>query len=512
MRCAAGLRGAALVLAVVLAAATASPAAAQAPVGRVAADTMRFPPLAFHPAEPQLERVAGVPVLFLEDHSLPLVSVFARFKGGYGLFPRSEYAAGTALPTLLRYGGTRSLSPDSVDELLEYYAIQTSFGGGGQSVASSMNTLTSHLDTALWLWGQMMRAPRFDSAQVEVWRGQEMESVQRRGDDPGLLAFTEFNRLMYGDHPVGWQMQASDLAPEKLARSVFERLHARIVCPRNLILGATGDVSWEKLKPLLERMLKGWPACSAPLPPWPTPHIRRTPGVLLIPRKLDQSVIVMAQPTNVRIGLEPAFFAAQIGNDILGGGLSSRLMTQVRTEKGYAYSASSLWTMPRRQDGLMGAVTRTRPESTVAAIRLILKIMDGMRDAPPSAGEVKTAVDQQVNGFVFNFEDAAQIVSRRMFYLSEGLREDWLEQYLKGIQGVTPKMVNQVFRAHVDPARMTILVVGDPDRIGRAALAALGPLTVLDVPSAGEGRSGTSRQEARGSVTSPPSGEPRSRR
>jgi zinc protease len=511
MRAAGRLQGAALVLA--LGAATAaSRGAAQAPVGRVAADTMRFPPLAFHPAVPQLKRVAGVSVLFLEDHSLPLVSVFARFKGGYGLFPRSEYAAGMAMPSLLRYGGTRSLSPDSVNQLLDYYAIQTSFGAGGESVVSSMNTLTTHLDTALWLWGQMMRTPRFDSTQVELWRGQQMENVRRRSDNPGLLAFTEFNRLMYGDHPVGWQMQASDLAPEKLARSVFERLHARIVCPGNLILGATGDVSWDTLKPLLERMLRGWPACSAPLPPWPTPRIRRTPGILLIPRKLDQSVIVMAQPTNVRIGLDSGYFAAQIGNDILGGGLSSRLMTQVRTEAGYAYSASSLWTTPRRQDGLVGAVTRTSPENAVAAIRLIMKIMDGMRAAPPSAAELKTAVDQQVNGFVFNFEDPAQIVSRRMFYLAEGLREDWLEQYLKGIQSVTPRMVNEVFRAHVHPARMTILVVGDPDRIGRAALAALGPVTVLDVSTAGDGSSGTPEGGAHAGVTSPPSGGPRSRR
>ena len=373
-----------------------------------------------------------------------------------------------------------------MDTLLEYYAIQTSFGGAGESLVSSMNTLSSHLDTALWIWGDMLKEPGFDSTQVEVWRGQELESVRRRGDDPQRLAFTEFNRLLYGDHPIGWQMEASDLTPDKLDPEVLRTVGARIACPQNLTLGATGDVSWSALRPMLQKLLAGWPACPDSLPPSPIPEIRREAGVFLIPRKLEQSVIVMAHPTDVHLGLKSDYFAAQIGNAILGaGGFSSRILEQVRTEEGYAYSASSLWTMPRKYDGLVGAVTRTRPENTVPAIRLILKIMDQLRDAPPTSEEVKTAVDQQVNGFVFNFEDPSQIVSRRMFYLAQNLPEDWLERYLKGIERVSPRAVNQVFRRHLHPDRMTILVVGDPDRIGRDALAALGPVTILDIPPGG---------------------------
>jgi zinc protease len=473
----------ALLAALVTGAVLAGAVAAQAPVGKEAAENLRTPPISFHPPVPETKKVAGVSVLFLEDHTLPLITFLARFQGGYARFPRSEYAAGTALPSLIRYGGTRSLPPDSVDERLEYYAIQTSFGGAGESVFSSMNTLTSNVDTAMALWGAMLRVPRFDSLQVEVWRGQEMESVRRRTDDPQRLAFTEFNRLMYGDHPIGWEIAAADLTPERLSGAVLTRLHDEILCPGNLTLGVTGDVSWNTVEPLLKRLLTGWPPCPAPLPPSRAPDIRRQPGVFVIPRKLEQSVIVLAHATGVHLSLQPDYFAAQIGNAILGGGgFSSRIMARVRTEQGYAYSASSLWTTPREYDGLVGAVTRTRPESAVSAIQLILDIMRDMRNGPPTTSEVKTAVDQQVNGFVFNFEDPAQIVSRRMFYLSQSLPGDWLERYLKGIEGVTPETVNRVFRAELHPERMTILVVGDPDRMGRDALATLGPVTILDVP------------------------------
>ena len=111
----------------------------------------------------------------------------------------------------------------------------------------------------------------------------------------------------------------------------------------------------------------------------------------------------------------------------------------------------------------------------------MLEAMEEMRRAPPTAAEIRTAVDAIVNGFAFNFETPAQIVARVMFYIAEEWPEDWLERYARGIQDVTPDDVRRVFADQVHPDQMTILVVGDPDRIGRQALAGLGPVTVLQV-------------------------------
>ena len=88
-------------------------------------------------------------------------------------FSRNEgrYAAAMGLPTLLRYGGTTSLTPSAVDERLEELAIQSSFGSAGGSVTSSINVLTEQLDPALDLWGGMLAEPRFDPDEIEVWRG-----------------------------------------------------------------------------------------------------------------------------------------------------------------------------------------------------------------------------------------------------------------------------------------------------------------------------------------------------
>jgi zinc protease len=466
-----------------------APAAGQEHPGsaRDAALGLKFEELRFEPPAVQRRTLSsGVDVLFLEDHSLPLVSLYARFEGGYALLPRELYAAATALPGLLRSGGTKTLSPDSVDNLLDFYALQTAFGGGGESTFSSLNTLTKHLVPAVELWREILRNPRFDPDELEVWRGRQSEGIRRRRDSPGALAFSEFNRLMFGDHPIGWELEEEDLTPELLSPETLATVHSRIFCPEHLILGAVGDAEWETLEPLFERMVEDWPACPEPLDEPQVPEMRREGGVFLIPKDLTQSTVVMAEPGGIVQGASEDYFASRIGNMILGAsGFSSRMVSRVRTEKGWAYSASSLWTTPGEFEGIVGAVTQTKSESTIATVRLILQIMEGMREAPPEKEEVDHAISQIVNGFVFNFQEPSQILSRQMFYLSQGLPEDWLEEYLEGIQRVSPLAVQKVFQNHVQPQDMVILILGDPEHFDLPP-ETLGPVQIWEIQGATE--------------------------
>ena len=370
-----------------------------------------------------------------------------------------------------------------MDAEIDTYAIQMAFGSGGGAISSSMNVLSEHFARGMRIWGEMITAPGFDSTEVAAWRGRQLETVLRRPDDSSTLAFSEFNRLLYGDHPIGWEMTEADLDPAVMSRANLEYVHGRIVCRDNLILGLTGDVSWTVARDVVEAFVTSVPPCEEALPEPPVPAVEPKPGVYLMHKELDQAVVVLAHPTDLPLADDPEYFSSTIGNTILGaGGFSSRLMARVRTEEGYAYSASSLWTTPRRYPGLLGAVTRTRPETAVPAIELILETMGELADAPPRQEEVETTVDRIINGFVFNFETAAQIVSRSMYYMAQELPEDWLERYLDGVQAVDADDVRQVFRRHLRPEDMTIFVLGDTTRIGVERIGRLGPVTILPTP------------------------------
>ena len=446
------------------------------PVGREAVEALRYPPLRLDPPEAQEYRVLDVPVYHLHDPSLPLVDVFVQMEGGTAHFPRRELGPISGLSTFLRYGGTQELPPDSVDRKVDLLALQLSFGSAGSGHFASLNSLPATLDEGLELVGRLLTRPGFDREVVEVWRGQELERVRRRADNPTSLAYDEFNRLMFGDHPVGWVMQEEDLAPEHFTEERLRMLQEHLLCRERLILGIVGDLTWEEAEPRVESFLDDWPPCPGELPEAPAPEMRTGGEVFILPREVEQTTIIMAKPGGIRQEASPDYYASRVANLILGGGgFSSRLMTRVRTEQGLAYGASSLWTTPLRYEGLVGAVTSTRAERTLDAVSLTLEVMEDFRADPPDDAEVSRAVEQMANGYVFAFQSTRQIVARRMGDLAQGLPEDWLERYLDGIQEVRPADVHRVARRWIDPDAMTILLVGDPARFG-PGLKDLGPL------------------------------------
>lgn len=432
--------------------------------GRAAVDALEFPPLRFTPPEPRQVTLAnGATLFYLEDATLPLVDVQVRFRGGASHFPRELYGAAVAVAGLIRSGGTAGLSPDSVDALVEQHAWSISFGSGGRMSFGGFGSLARNAEAGLHLFAEMIMHPRFDAERVEVWRGRELESVRRRQDSPGFFAATEFNRLMYGEHPVGWVIEADDLDPEDLSGAALRRVHEAVYCPEQVVFGVTGALPLEEAVRMLESAFAGWRPCPAPLEEPPPPDVRDAGGVFLIARPLSQSTVYMGHGSALRQGPTREYFASRIANAILGAsGFTSRLVREVRTERGLAYGAGSFWTTPEENEGIFGATTSTRAPATVEAVRVMTEVIAGMTEAPPSPEEVGLAIMDIVNGFVFNFESPAQIVGRRMLYHQEGLPGDWLERYLDGVQAVTPADVHRVMSEFVHPERFTILILGDP--------------------------------------------------
>ncbi len=433
------------------------------PVGLDVVEGLKYPSLRFDPPQPEQFKLSnGVTVFFLEDHTLPVVDAFIDMKGGYVYFDRGRYAAAAALLPLMRNGGTRALSSDSVDEIIEFNALGMNTSTDGARMVFGVSGLRRQLDLTLGLWGDILLHPRFEAAAVERWRLRELESVRRIADFPGSLAVLEFNRLMYGTHPTGWMMRESDLSPDKLTPARLRDMHRRTVCPEGAVIGAAGDVTREEIRAALEKALAGWKPCGHELQTPPPPTLLHQPGIYVIPKALSQSTIVVGQPGGVLLGESPEYFASRIANWVIGGsGFTSRLMTRLRTEEGLAYSAASIWGAARDHERIFGAITHTKSESTLDAVAMLVGTLDQALTNPPDSQEVKLAREAIVNGFVFGFSSPVEVVARQVTYMADGFPSDWLTRYLNGIRAVDSASVADVLHRRLDPKGFSILIVGD---------------------------------------------------
>jgi zinc protease len=118
----------------------------------------------------------------------------------------------------------------------------------------------------------------------------------------------------------------------------------------------------------------------------------------------------------------------------------------------------------------------------VAGINLMRAVIASMASEPVTATDVKLAQDNEVNSFVFKFENPSQVVGQQLAYAVEGLPANWFDIYLRGIQAVTPQQVLQVSQRYLHADKLVTVVVGKPSAFDKP-LGTVGQVTVMSVDS-----------------------------
>lgn len=461
----------------------AAAAAAQQPDPRAQIQQLTIAPLRFNPPQPKRVTLSNrVVVYLLEDHTLPLVTVQLVSKVGVANLPDSLWGVGWQADGLLRTGGTTRLSPDSVDKLVDFYALNIGFSTDHEQSLGTMSGLSRYTTQLLDLGFEMMRGPRNDSSRVRILAAQQQENWRRRNDTPGQVLGRAWSQVLLGDHPLGRSL----VKPEEIAGFTPERfrwVQERLYCPQNLVVGISGDFQERPIVAALERLFRGWAACKPGLRDVPPQTFAAGPRVVLVEKDVNQTNIRMGHGGGIRIADTPDYFASQVADFLLGGsGFTSRLLARVRSDSGFAYSTFSSWGAETDREDQFFANAQIRAEKTVAGIALMRSVIGSMASEPVTAQDVKLAQDNEVNSFVFRFENSAQIVGQQLSYAVDGLPPNWFDIYLRGIQAVTPAQVRQVSQRFLQPDKLVIVVVGKPSAFDRP-LRELGTVTTLSVDS-----------------------------
>jgi zinc protease len=457
--------------------------AQQRPDPRAQITQMQFGQLRFNPPQPKRVTLSNkIVVYLLEDHSLPLISVQLVSKMGVANLPDSLWGVGWQADGLLRTGGTTRLAPDSVDKLIDFYALNIAFSTDHEQSNANLSGLSRYTDQLLDLGFEMMKSPRNDSSRVRITAAQQQENWRRRNDTPGSVLNRAWSQVLVGDHPLGRSL----VTPQEIdgfTPARFRWVQERLFCPQNFVIGVSGDFQERRIIAALERQFRGWTSCKPGLRDVPPLQFAQGPRLVLLEKDVNQTNIRMGHGGGVRVADNPDYFAAQVADFLLGGsGFTSRLLSRVRSDSGFAYSAFSSWGADTKREDQFFAGAQIRAEKTVAGIGLMRNTIGSMATEPVTAQDVKLAQDNEVNSFVFRFENASQVVAQQLSYAVDGLPPNWFDIYLRGIQAVTPQQVLQVSQRYLHPDKLVIVVVGKPASFDKA-LTTLGQVTPMAVDS-----------------------------
>lgn len=421
-------------------------------------DDLAYAPLTF--AVPVVEPVQlpnGIRLYLHEDHELPLIEITAMIGAGNIGDPADKTGLGDLFAALLEAGGAGEREPEAFAEYVERYAIDLSVGVDTYATVIEMSLLADDREIGIGVLDDLLRRPQFDSGRLEIVRNQMLEGIRRKSDLPAAIASRTFRQAVFGDHPFGREPDTQTVSA--LTRADLQAFHRRHFVPDNLYLAISGDFNAEDLRKSLESRFADWPVAGYqpdPLPPLSQPA---QPAIWLAEKDVPQTTVQMG---GVGIAKDnPDLQAVRVMNFILGGGsFNSRLMREIRSNRGLAYSVYSYYSVGRRLPGPFIASGETASATTGEMVRLMLAEMTRIRNVPVGDEELTLAKESLVNSFVFAFDDPHAVLTQKMRLDYYDYPPGYLETYRDQVNAVTVDDILRVAQTYLDPEQLAIVLVG----------------------------------------------------
>jgi predicted Zn-dependent peptidase len=348
---------------------------------------------------------------------------------------------------------------------------------GADTSAISVSGVAEFCAGLLELMADLARYAVFPAEEFERERRQRLEELRIERKTPGFLANERLRRVLFGAHPYAiiapTESQVEDLRREHLVE--FYREH---YVPSNALLVMVGDFSSERVLEHVEQAFGSWRAGPRPgaVPSAPPEihgrhvHLVHLPGTVQTEVLLGNRAITRLHPDWQRLSL---------ANSIYGGAFNSRLVSNIREQKGYTYSPRS-GANPLRQYGYFSVHAAVRNDVVAATLTEIFYELDRMRSLP--VGEEELADARNYMSGVFSLSVATQdgLLGQLSNVFLNRLPEDYLESYRDGIRSLTAADVLSAARKYFDSPNAQIVIVGDREQIAEQA-ALFGPIETYDV-------------------------------
>ncbi len=440
---------------------------------------LTFPSLTF--TLPEVERHTlenGMKIFFVENHELPIISMYALVKTGQIYEPEEKIGLAVITSEVMRTGGTIHRSPDEVNETLEYLAASVEVDIGEETGSVELWTLKKNLETSLEVFADTMRNPAFDQAKIDLVKNQMLEMIRRRNDSPQGIRSREIMRIIYGKmHPLARIPQVDTI--KNISRDDSVAFHQRYFHPNNIMLAVTGDFELDEMLQKLNAVFQDWQPAELIFPEVDRVKYEFSPSVHLVHKDVEQTNIAIGH-----LGIKadnPDYPAVRVLDLILGsGGFADRLSLEVRIKRGLAYSIGSYLGAGSRDYGVFMIFCGTRNDAAHEAIEIILKEVKSLTETEVSDRELESAKNQYLNSFVFKFATVDSIIQRKMYYEYIGYPPDFLETFRDSVMKVTKADLLRVAKKYLHPENMIILAVGNREEISES-LGSFGPVQEFEL-------------------------------
>ncbi len=417
----------------------------------------------------------GLQVVLAEAHSIPKFHGELFFRAGNALVVDRAPSLAEMTATVVRTGTAKRASRQ-IEEDLRRLGADLGTSAGQDTSAVSFAGLSEFAEPLLQLVNELAREASFPEGEFERERRQKLEEVKLERTSPGFLAGERLRKVLFGAHPYA-QISPSEAQVAGYKREDLQSVYSQIYTPENGLLMLVGDFDPQAMLKTIEKVFGSWtgnkPAAKQAAAP-PQLHSRRVflvhnPGSVQTQILAGCHAITRKHPDWIKLGLT---------NSLYGGAFNSRLVMNIREDKGYTYSPRSS-VNPLKQHGYFSVSAAVRNEVVAASLTEIFYEIDKLRSLPVPEAELADAQNYLTGVFSMGLATQEGLLSQFSTVELNDLPADYLETYREKVRALTPEDLMATARKYLDSANMQIVVVGDREQIQEQA-ALFGDIEVFD--------------------------------
>ncbi len=399
----------------------------------------------------------GIKAWLVEDHNIPFMALEIRFRGGTSLDQPGKRGAVNLMTATLEEGAG-DLDAQGFAAARDGLAAQIGFGADADEVAVSVQALSENRAEAMDLVRLALTAPRFDAEAVERVKGQVLAGLRADAQDPSAIAARLEAARQYGDHPYGSGGEGTIDSVTALTRDDLVAAWQGVLARDRVYVAAAGDITGEELGLLLDKLLSGLPETGWPMPA--PAQLNDAGGVHVEPFPGPQSVVLFGHG-GIAFG-DPDFFAANILNEILGGGrFSARLMSEVRDKRGLTYGIGTGLAARDLSAEWVGQFQASN-DKVAEAITVIRAEWARLAAGDVTEEDLAAAKTYITGSYPLRFDGNGPIASILVGMQMLGLPSDYPRTRNDKVNAVTLDDLKRVAARLLKPDNLFFTVVGEP--------------------------------------------------
>lgn len=351
--------------------------------------------------------------------------------------------------------GTQERNAQQIQEAIDQYGAFLELQSGFDQTSVVLYSLSRYLDKVLPLVKEMIMQASFPEAELELLKKRTAEQIKVNSEKNAYLAARRFRELIFGAHPYGQSIHQADI--EAITRNDLSTFYKQYIHLGNCEILVAGKADAQVIAQL--ETVFGTETVRRVQPNYRDKEVKAS----FKKEHIHKNGSLQA---SIRIGKQlfskthPDYFKMLVSNEILGGYFGSRLMQNIREEKGLTYGIYSQVSF-LGQTGFFAIGTDVNLENTERAIEEIYNEVQSLAKEPVSPEELEKVKNYMAGVFAGQLTTAFSVLDLYKSAYFYQLSPDFYQNYLKNIEKVSAEDVQGMVEKYLDLHTMAQVVVGE---------------------------------------------------